>query len=435
MPISSTPYFARENFQDARYQLTDPSQFGRPASAAPAVAVARYRVEGVAIEARETVRRREARLPYGYVLRELRVVPAIAVTTSPATVVVPLGDPRARVRVQVDVLNNRATGSSGDLSLRLPPGWSAEPARVPFTFARGGERATYAFDVAIPAIADRTYRIEAVAASDGQEYRAGYETIEYRDLEARLLYRPAATDVRGVNVERVPGLDVGYVMGVGDQVPDGIRQLGYTVTLLDEDELGRGDLGRFDAIVTGTRAYAVREDLKTYNRRLLEYVERGGNLIVLYNTQEFVPGQWAPRPGELTARAEEVSEEDSPVDILAADAPVLQWPNRITAADFEGWVEQRGSKFWSSWDAGLPADHCDLGSRPGAAARRVALHPPRQGALHLLRVRHASAAAVRRARRVPADGQPARPGPAAQLRPIGRQAGGSTRPRPRRNRR
>jgi len=122
------------------------------------------------------------------------------------------------------------------------------------------------------------------------------------------------------------------------------------VTLLDEDALGRGDLSRFDAIVTGTRAYAVREDLKTYSRRLLEYVEQGGNLIVLYNTQELIPAQWAPRPGELTARAEEVSEEDSPVEILAPDAPVLAWPNTITPADFSGWIEQRGSKFWSKWD-------------------------------------------------------------------------------------
>jgi hypothetical protein len=139
-------------------------------------------------------------------------------------------------------------------------------------------------------------------------------------------------------------------MGVGDQVPDGIRQLGYTVTLLDEGELARGTLSRFDAIVTGTRAYAVREDLRTYNRRLLDYVEQGGNLVVLYNTQELVPNQFAPRPGELTPRAEEVSEEDSPVDVLAPDVPMLTWPNRITKADFGGWVEQRGSKFWNSWD-------------------------------------------------------------------------------------
>jgi hypothetical protein len=94
----------------------------------------------------------------------------------------------------------------------------------------------------------------------------------------------------------------------------------------------------------------VREDLKIYNRRLLDYVKGGGNLIVLYNTQEFVPNQYAPFPAELPRDAEEVSEEDSPVEILAPADPVFNTPNKITKSDFDNWVEQRGSKFWSTWD-------------------------------------------------------------------------------------
>ena len=140
-------------------------------------------------------------------------------------------------------------------------------------------------------------------------------------------------------------------MGVGDEVPSGLAQLGVEVQRLGAQDLATGDLSRFNAIMTGTRAYAVREDLKTYNRRLLEYVRGGGNLIVLYNTQEFVPGVHAPYPGDLPRSAEEVSEEDSPVEILAPGDPVFNSPNRIARGDFDGWVEQRGSKFWASWDA------------------------------------------------------------------------------------
>ncbi|HKB13794.1 MAG TPA: hypothetical protein VKD69_24175, partial [Vicinamibacterales bacterium] len=162
-------------------------------------------------------------------------------------------------------------------------------------------------------------------------------------------YKPATIEVRGVNVVVPSHLNVGYVMGIGDQVPSGIAQLGHTVTLLGERELATSNLQQFDAIVTGTRAYAVRADLETYNRRLLDYVKAGGNLIVLYNTAELVPSRDAPFAGELTLRAEEVSEEDSPVNILAPSDQVFTWPNRITKADFDGWVEQRGSKFWSSW--------------------------------------------------------------------------------------
>ncbi len=144
-------------------------------------------------------------------------------------------------------------------------------------------------------------------------------------------------------------------MGIGDDVPSAIAQLGAEVRLLTADDLRSADLGAFDAIVTGTRAYAVRDDLRTSNARLLQYARDGGNLIVLYNTQELVPRQHAPYPGELPRDSEEVSEEDSPVEILAPDDATLVGPNRITNADFDGWIEQRGSKFWSSWDAAYTA--------------------------------------------------------------------------------
>jgi hypothetical protein len=134
-------------------------------------------------------------------------------------------------------------------------------------------------------------------------------------------------------------------------VPGAIAQLGASVQLLDERALARAPLTGFDAIVLGTRAYAVREDLRTYNRRLLDYVKQGGNLIVLYNTSEFDPATYAPFPAKLTPQAEEVSEEDAAVTMLAAQDAVLTRPNRITAADFSGWIEQRGSKFWSEWDS------------------------------------------------------------------------------------
>ena len=139
-----------------------------------------------------------------------------------------------------------------------------------------------------------------MASSGGREYREGYDVIRHRDLETRYLYRDAATTVRGIDVKIAPGLKVGYVMGVGDDVPSGLAQLGVERAAARARRTSRpATSSRFNAIMTGTRAYAVREDLKTYNRRLLDYVKNGGNLIVLYNTQEFVPKQYAPYPGEL----------------------------------------------------------------------------------------------------------------------------------------
>jgi hypothetical protein len=153
-----------------------------------------------------------------------------------------------------------------------------------------------------------------------------------------------------VDLQTDRGVRVGYVMGIGDEVPAALQQLGAQVTLLTSDDIGSGDLTRFDTIVTGTRAYAVRDDLRQHNRRLLDWVSGGGNLVVLYNTPEFDPRQFAPYGAALPPDAEEVSEEDALVTLVAPQHPLLAQPNRITTADFDGWVEQRGSKFFSSWD-------------------------------------------------------------------------------------
>src|SRR5688572_6156141 len=367
VPLSTRPYFHRDGLQESVYTLSDPPQFSRPVSTPPLRVVARYSIDGVPIEIRETVKRREAKLPYGDVLREVRSVPRIAVTMTPANAIVPLQSATAStatattatakavalrtIDIEVTLLHNAEAPSSGQVTLQLPEGWTAKPGSQAFRFERSGERGSFRFAVRPTAVGARTYEIDAVAIDGLGEYRQGYELIDHRDLEVRYLYREAQTTVRGVDVTTVSGLKVGYVMGVGDQVPMGLQQLGAQVTLLGERELASADLSQFDTIMTGTRAYAVPEDLKTYNSRLIDYVRNGGNMVVLYNTQELVPNTFAPFPGELPRGAEEVSEEDSPVSILAPQHQVFNWPNRITNADFNGWVEQRGSKFFTKWDA------------------------------------------------------------------------------------
>lgn len=345
------PYFSRPSINDNRYNVNDRSLLHRPAAAPAFTATATYTVENVAVPIRMPVQRREAQLPYGYAIRELAIVPAVAVNVSPRQAVVPLSATARSVQLQVELLNNAPEGTKGDLSLKLPAGWTSNPSSIPFTFARSGEKATHPFTIAVGAPERRDYRVEAIATAGGVQYKEGYDIIDKRDLETRYLYHDAAISVRGIDVKIVPGLKVGYVMGVGDEVPAGIAQLGAQAAMLGEADLASANLQQFDAIMTGTRAYAVREDLKTYNRRLLDYVKNGGNLIVLYNTPaEFDPNKFAPFPAQLPRNAEEVSEEDSPVTILVPSRPEFTTPNTITKADFDGWVEQRGSKFFSHWD-------------------------------------------------------------------------------------
>jgi LmbE family N-acetylglucosaminyl deacetylase len=346
----SRPYFSRSSIQATRYDVSDDAALHKPYADPPLSVAVQYVVEGVQVETRRPVTRLEANLPYGYDTRTLAVVPAVAVTLTPGHAVVPVGGSRP-VMFQAEVTSNRDGKADGELRLNLPPGWTATPAAHALHFTRAGERAQFRFAVAAPSPGERPYDISAIARVDGQEFSEGYSITRYRDLETRYLYRKAAATVTGVEVKVPAGLKVGYVMGIGDDVPAALAQLGADVQLLGERELAGAPLSQFNAIFTGTRAYAVRQDLITYNRRLLDYVREGGNLIVLYNTQELDPKLYAPYPGELPRTAEEVSEEASPVEILAPDAAVLTTPNRITKADFDNWVEQRGSKFWSSWDS------------------------------------------------------------------------------------
>ncbi len=343
-------YFRRESVQDSRYQIREP-EYLHLAGRLPALSAAvDYSIGGQRVRASAVVHRREANLPYGYEYRELKVVPAVSVNVSPANLIVPLGSRRNQVSIEVELFNNQRAGIQGEIVLELPDGWRAQPNRQSFQFSQANARRNYSFSVTIPELEAGTYDLQVVARADGRDYRQGYQLIRHRDYDIRYLYRDSVTRVRGVDVKLAPRLKVGYVMGVGDEVPSGIEQLGAEVTLLGAEDLATGDLDAYGAIVVGTRAYAVRQDLINYNQRLLDYSSAGGNLIVLYQTQEFIPGNWAAFPADLPRRAEEVSEEDAPVKILAAEHPVFQRPNKIVAADFDDWVEQRGSKFFSSWD-------------------------------------------------------------------------------------
>ena len=296
------------------------------------------------------VERFEPNLPYGYERRELEILPPVSVSFDPAFAAFPSGEDDASFAASLAVTGHRA--GEFRVRLELPDGFRAEPAEAAVAFDRAGEESSVRFTVHTDEMAAGAYEIGAsVLAGDGEPMPAiGYQRIDHRDLPLRYLVRPAALRVAGVELAVPEGLQVGYVVGAGDEVPAGIEALGAEVTLLDEAALLNADLSGYDAVMTGTRAYAVRPDLLRANRRLLDYARAGGHLVVLYNTNELVPGQHAPYPGVLPRRSEEVSEEDSPLTTLTPEHPLMTWPHRIGPADFEGWVEQRGSKFWSEWD-------------------------------------------------------------------------------------
>jgi hypothetical protein len=345
------PYWSRANaWRDHIYQINKPQFLHLPFAPPEIFGIFSYEVEGVQFLLSRPVQTVYIDRPWGEQRRLLTVAPAINIAIAPHVGVVPIAAPTS-VTVSVTVSNNVKGGAAGKVKLRLPDGWTATPAEHNFTFTHAGEASDFSFQVALPrAATGADDKIHAVAEYGGREYTEGYRVIAHRDLEPRHLYRPATMDVRGIDVQVAPNLSVGYVMGVGDEVPQSLAQIGVKVTMLGDIDLANGHLDQFDAIIIGIRASTVRDDLKTYSKRLLEYAERGGNLIYQYQTQEFDAAPYGPYPYKLSARAEEISEEDARVTVLDASHPVFHWPNQITAADFNGWVVERGSKWMTTWD-------------------------------------------------------------------------------------
>ena len=345
---STGAHWSRPSVWDPFYRITAPALFGQPRPPTPLRARARYRIAGVdaAVES-------EARTTFldatGIQRRRRFVVgPAISVSIPTAAGVLPRG--QREYRLSTVVRSNAARAVAGSVRLDLPSGWNSDPPSVPFTFRVEGEEQEIRFRLLAPGnLSPRGFPVEAVAAYEDAESRSSFDRITYPGLGAVHLSHPARHTVRVVDVEVAPNLRVGYVTGTGDAVPAAVRQLGAELEFLDTGALASADLSRFDTIVLGIRAYAAREDVKTYNQRLLDYAAQGGVLVVQYNTPEY-DHNFGPYPYSMTRRPEEISEQDSPITMLDPADPVLTTPNRITLRDFDGWVEQRGSKFLASWD-------------------------------------------------------------------------------------
>ncbi len=347
------PYWSRANeLRDHIYQINNLEYQHLPFQQPDISAEFGYSIDNVAFKLTQPVQTIYIDRPWGEQRRLLTVAPAMNVAISPRIGVIPIASSQSSFEVNVTVSNNVNGPAAGKVRLKLPQAWTATPAETDFNFTHEREVGNFNFNVRAPQIASGAdYKVQAVAEYKGTEYIEGYQVIAYRDNEPRHLYRPATMSVRGVDVKAPPNLTVGYVMGVGDEVPKSLEQTGVKVVTLGENDLAKGALDQFDAIIIGIRATAVRDDLKAYGKRLLDYVERGGNLIYQYQTQEFDAAPYGPYPYKLTPRAEEVSEEDAKVTILDPANPIFNWPNKITATDFDGWVEERGSKWMMTWDA------------------------------------------------------------------------------------
>ena len=372
------PYWLEQPKDGALYSVRDPRNIGLAEDAPLLEAHFRVQIGGVELDLARPVRYRYVDRVYGEQVRPFTVIPPVALSLPEHALV--FGDAKPR-KIEVAVKSNGGK-VSGDLRLDVPAGWSADPASRHFELTASEEQTNASFNL-VPPAGDSRGRIRAIAQVGAQTVSTGTEVIQYPHITTQTLLPPAEAVLVRADI-RILSKTVGYVMGAGDDVPQAIRQLGQEVTLLTEADLAHGDLARFDAIVTGVRAFNTRPDLRANYQRLFDFASNGGTLIVQYNVpgggappqappaQAATPAAAGPTPpgaaanpatvsdGGLLAhigpypiritRNDRVTLEDAPIAFPNPDLRLLHVPNRITASDFDGWVQERGLYFADQWD-------------------------------------------------------------------------------------
>ena len=285
---------------------------------------------------------------YGELTRPLVAVPPAVVRLADKALLFPDNKPR-EVAVQVTAMD---ANTSGTVGLGSSPGWKITPASHSFSLG-AGEQQTFSFQIT-PAISESTGRLIAHVNVGGIQYSLTMTSVEYPHVPPQVAFTPAEAKLVRVDVKTL-SKNIAYIMGSGDEVPRALEQLGCTVTVLTKEALAQEDLSKFHAIVTGVRAFNTRADVRANARRLHEYAENGGTLIVQYNVMEggFFGGN--PKllenigPYPITLSASRVTVEEAPVEFSATHS-LMKSPNKIKASDFDGWVQERGLYFASAWD-------------------------------------------------------------------------------------
>jgi LmbE family N-acetylglucosaminyl deacetylase len=346
----SQPYWLTEPKDGWLYTVPNPRQIGDPENPPVLEAHFRLKIGGVDLELTRAVQRRYLDHVYGEMTRPLAIVPSVAVDAN----AMPLVFPTALSRTfEVPIKSN--TGKvAGDVHLEVPEGWRAEPAQRHFELTGAGQQTTATFEIT-PPNANTQGEVRAVAMVGDRNISSGTEVIEYPHIPVQTLFPPAKAKLVRAEIKTLAH-NIGYIAGAGDEEPDAIRQLGAQITLLLPADLRTGDFSRYDAIVTGVRAWNTRSDLRANYQRLFDYVHNGGTLIVQYNVPETGPFGGDPSllehigPLPITLSRDRVTEEDAVVAFPNPDNPLLHVPNQITGRDFEGWIQERGLNFASEWD-------------------------------------------------------------------------------------
>jgi LmbE family N-acetylglucosaminyl deacetylase len=363
----TSPYWLQSTSTEGMYNVAQQTLRGQPET--PRYAGVRWRVTvgGVALEYDTDIAYKTEEPAVGEVWRPFEILPPVFIDFEQSSYLLTNSNRDIGVRIKAGKDELR-----GHITLQAPEGWEVAPAELPVSIEKKGEEKTLYFTVSAKN-APLDGQFKAQVTVDDRPYIFKQVTIKYDHIPQQTVLIPATTHAARLDIQ-TKARNIGYYMGAGDEVPTALREMGCTVTMLEDKDLAEPrSLKKFDAIVMGVRAYNVKEGLKMNQPRLLEYVQNGGTLVVQYNTNsELVAGNLSPVNLKLSRTR--VTDETAEMRFLLPDHPLLNQPNKITADDFKGWVQERGLYFPSEWDASFaaPLSCNDPGEKPADGALLVA---------------------------------------------------------------
>lgn len=344
---NTQPYWLQQSHRLGTFATPNQTLVGQPWNDASVVATFHFSIGGKDFEFTRPVVNKYEDPVKGEIYHPLEIAPAVMANIEEPVYVFSSGASK-EIKVQ---LKSSAADVNGSVKLILPQGWKSTPAASDFSLKNKGDESLVSFGITPPVgiISSSTDTLKVVLEISGNRFNRGIRTLTYDHIPAITIFPPAQSKLVSFPL-KTTGINIGYIKGAGDLVPQMLEQVGYSVTVLKGDEITLSNLQRYDAIITGIRAFNTDARLKYLNKTLFEYVKNGGTLVIQYNTNfDMVTEELGPFPFKISRGR--VTDEHAAVTFINPNDPVLNSPNKITSGDFDGWIQERGLYFLSDVDS------------------------------------------------------------------------------------
>ena len=341
----STPYWLQQKHDRKQYTVASNSDIGKPASDTSMTVSLSLTLRDVTLMIELPVRYKEIKPEFGEYYEQFHILPSATLKIDKS---IEIFDSKQSKNVRVEVLLNKEK-YDGVLTITAPEDWSVSPKQLSINWSKN--QGTFPIDILVtpPANQQSKGHLSFELTSSFESHRLQQKHISYAHIDKQTLLTPAEIELSRIVMQKSND-KVGYIMGAGDKVFENLLDLGYDIELISTSALNAQNLKRFKTIITGIRAYNVLEDLQANQELLFDFVRQGGNLILQYNTANRWGAQFeklAPYPMKLSYNR--ITDEYAPVKLLNPKHRAMNYPNKITVQDFDGWVQERGLYFPETW--------------------------------------------------------------------------------------